>query len=185
MVQQILRIAGELAIRVEGEASAKRLGSALVQRPRVGQRIGRTTAPDLVRGELGAPAERVPEAGIAATERDGALDQRETISVLCAPRDEQGRQVLERFDVIGVERERAPRQGNGFRDVMRRMTLAGLREEGACLCLGGRQWMPSTSASASLSVKARNEFVRTLPWPLTASDTRVIVSSSGASAMTT
>lgn len=184
MIEQIFGIASELTVGAKGKAAAERLGRALVQRLRILLRHGRAAA-DLVRGELRAPAERIPDAGIATAKRYGALDQREAIDILRAARDEQRRQLFERFDVIGIERECAPRQLDGRDVVVGYLTFACLREEPACLNLSGRQRMPSTSASASASVKTRNEFVRTLPWLLTASDTRVIASSSGASAMTT
>ena len=93
--------------------------------------------------------------------------------------------MLDRFDVLGVKCDRLPCQLDAPGDVVCGMAGLRLGEERARVCLRVAQRMPSMSFNASRSVNTRNELVRTLPWLLTASETRVIVSSSGASAMTT
>ena len=93
--------------------------------------------------------------------------------------------MLQRLDVVRVEIERAARERDARGRVVGGLAPLRLGEERAGLVVRVGQCIASTSFSASSSVNTRNEFVRTLPWLLTASDTRVIVSSSGASAMTT
>ncbi len=93
--------------------------------------------------------------------------------------------MFECFDAVRVERQGLARERHARGDVVRRVTGLRLAKELARLVDRVAQRLPSISPSASFSVKTRNEFVRTFPWPLTASATRVIVSSSGASAMTT
>ena len=138
-----------------------------------------------MRGELVAPAERVPDAGIIGAEGDGTIDERKPLRVLPPSRDQQRRKLLQRFDVVGVKLQRASRQIQARSDVMRGLTPLGLGEQSAGFIARLAQCNPSTSLSASGSVNTRNEFVRTLPWLPTARETRVIVSSSGASAMMT
>lgn len=103
MVEQIRRVAFELAVRLQREAPAKALRGALVQiarRRRIVAERRRPRAPSqLVRGELVAPAQRVPETGVIIARCGRALDQREPFSILLAPRNQQRRQVLQRLGV--------------------------------------------------------------------------------------
>ncbi len=184
MVEEVFGVALELAVRAEGEAGAESFSGALVQVFH-GRPVVDGTAAELVRGELSAPAEGVPEAGIIRTEGDGALDCGDAVGVASAAGDEDGCEVLERFDVVGVDLERAMREGHTARDVARGVALLCLGKERAGVVSRAAQCMPSSRERSSASVKTRNELVRTFPWLLTASETRVIVSSSGASAMTT
>lgn len=130
MVEQVLRVADELAFGVQGEACAKRVRRALVQRPRREVRAGRAAA-KFVCGELVAPANRIPQPGVIAAEREGALQQREPFGVTRAARYEDRPVVLQRFDVIGVELQRAPCELDPSRDIVRRVAGAGLFEERA------------------------------------------------------
>jgi len=93
--------------------------------------------------------------------------------------------MLERLDAVRVQSQRLTRECHASCDIASRVALLRAEEQRVRLFAGRRQLSPSTNRNASGSVNTRNEFVRTLPWPLTASDTRVIVSSSGASATTT
>ena len=184
MIEQVFGVALEFTLRVEGEAGAERFGGAFVQVEDARGAFDRTAA-ELVGGELRAPAECVPEAGVIRTERDGALDGSEALRVAAAAGDEDRREMLERFDAVGIDRERLAREFHARGDVTGGVALLGLGKQGARVVSGAAQCMPSSIVRSSGSVKTRKEFVRTLPWLLTASETRVIVSSSGASAMTT
>lgn len=184
MVEQIFGVADELAIGVEVEATVEGVGGAFVERADIEIDL-RGAALDLVRGELVAPAERVPDAGIIGAEDGGAIDGGEAFGVLPAAGDQQRRELLKRFDVVGIQLKSALRQLQARGDVVRGLTPLCLGEQSARIFARLAQCNPSTSLSASGSVNTRNEFVRTLPWLPTARDTRVIVSSSGASAMMT
>ncbi len=184
VVEQILGVADELAVGVEVEAATEGVGGAFVERPNIEFGV-RRAALDLVRGELVAPAERVPDAGIIGADGGGAIDGGETLDVLAAAGDQQRRELLQRFDVVGITLQRALRQLQARGDVVRGLAPLCFGEQGAGIVARLAQCNPSTSLSASGSVNTRNEFVRTLPWLPTARDTRVIVSSSGASAMMT
>lgn len=184
MVEEVFSVADELAFGVEVEAVTEGVGGAVVQRADVESWVGGAAA-DLVRGELVAPAGGIPDAGVIGTERDGPIDQRKSVGVVAAARDEMRREMLERLDVVGVEFERAPHEINAGRGVVCGLQALRLGEQCARRVVLGGQCSPSTSASASCSVNTRKLFVRTLPWLLTASATRVIVSSSGASAVIT
>ncbi len=184
MIQQILRVTLEFAIRVQRETLPEPGFGALVQRARIKRHACRTAPLDLVRGELVAPAQRVPETSVILARGNCALDQVETLGVLLPARDQYRRQMLERFRVVRVDGDRASCQFDRARRVAGRVRSQSIGVQRARLVVRRRYRMPSTSCNASCSVKTRNEFVRTLPWLLTASDTRVIVSSSGASATT-
>jgi hypothetical protein len=93
--------------------------------------------------------------------------------------------MLERLDIVRVDGDGASCEFDAARNVAGRMQPPRLLEDRPRLGARVAQRTPSISLSVSSSLKTRKEFVRTLPWLLTASDTRVIVSSSGASAMTT
>lgn len=136
-------------------------------------------------GELCAPPQRVPEACVIGAKRDGPLDEREALGVASATRDERGAKILERRDETGVQVERLTGERDAARHVAGGVPRARTLEQRRGRVVIARQRRPSMICSASSSVKTRNEFVRTLPWLLTVSETRVIVSSSGASAMTT
>jgi hypothetical protein len=184
VVEQILGVTDELALRVEGKAAAEGISGTLIECFRVELTV--YSAPlDLVRRELVAPAGGVPDAGVVRSGRDGAIDEREPISVPAATRDQQCGEVFERFDVRRIEVERLAGQFDARGDVTRRVADECSFEERPRLIVLRGQCSPSTSFRASCSSNTRNELVRTFPWLLTASETRVIVSSSGASAMTT
>lgn len=184
VVQQILGVALQLAGRGERQALAKTLGRALVQVARR-QRVGAGAAAlDLVRGELVAPAERVPQARIFGPGSDSAFDQCHAFFVLRPSRDQRCGEMFERLGEVWVEFDRTPRRRDRLRGIARLVRCERLIVCGAGVVVRA-QVSPSTSFSASFSVNTRNEFVRTLPWLLTASDTRVIDASSGASAITT
>lgn len=183
MVQQILGVANELAFRAQGEALTKRIGSTLIQRCRIEIDTG-VASFDLVGGEFVAPARRVPDAGVRGAGRDRTIDECEPLCVVAAARDEQGGEVLQRLDVLWIQFERPAGEFDTCRHIARGVMPKCIREERARFLLR-RQRDPSTSFSACCSSNTRNELVRTLPWLLTASATRVIVSSSGASAMMT
>src|SRR5207247_8375577 len=72
VVQQVFRIADELALGAKRQAAAKPFRRALVERTRVERLIGRSAPRDLVRRELVAPAECVPEPRIVMTRGDRA-----------------------------------------------------------------------------------------------------------------
>ncbi len=93
--------------------------------------------------------------------------------------------MLQRFDAAGIQCERLAREAEASGDVAGRVPVAGTGDQLERLAIGGAQCSPSTRSTVSSSVKTRNEFVRTFPCALTASETRVIASSSGASAMIT
>lgn len=97
-------------------------------------------------------------------------------------RDQQRREMLQGLGVIRFERNRRTREVNAAGGIPRGVGCQRFLEQAARFAR--RQIVPSIMDNVSASVKTRNEFVRTLPWLLTASDTRVIVSSSGASAST-
>lgn len=100
--------------------------------------------------------------------------------------DDDGRDKLERRDEVRLDRQRALGRGKRTGRVVRRLEpLRFLEQVLGARRVVSRQWIASTMRTASSSVNTRNELVRTLPWLLTASETRVIVSSSGASAITT
>lgn len=184
MVQEILCVADELALWFEREAAAEGVGRLLVQRTGVDRRCLRTPS-RLVRGELAEPPERVPQSRIIGSRVDGALDERQSFIVHASARDEQRAQVFERFDERWIEEDRLSGEIDRRLGVATLMRRERRFKQALRFRVRRRQRMPSTSASASCSVNTRNVFVRTLPWLLTASETRVIVSSSGASAMTT
>lgn len=185
VVEQILGISDKLAVRFEIEASAKRVGGTPVEIPGLQRHLSGWAARDLVRRELVAPAERIPESGVLGPERDRAIDEREAVNVSALPGNQCRRKMLDRLDVVRIEIERLSGECDARRGIVRGLTLLCFGEERPCRRMRVAQCIASTNFSASSSVKTRNEFVRTLPWLLTASETRVIVSSSGASAMTT
>jgi hypothetical protein len=81
--------------------------------------------------ELVTPAGRIPEAGVIASERERALHEREPLGVASVARHEHRTVVLQRFDVIGVELQRATREVDASGHIVRRMAGAGLFEERA------------------------------------------------------
>lgn len=184
MIEQVRSITDEFAVRAEREATAKRVSGVCVQRLRV-EIDARGMPPDLVRRELVAPAGGVPEAGVIGTRGGGTVDEGEALGVCASARDEERGEMLQRLGIGGIEIERATCEVDALREFARVVKADRLREEQPRLVGGRVQCGPSTSCSASRSSNTRNEFVRTLPWLLTASATRVMVSSSGASAMTT
>jgi len=184
VVEQILGVSLELALGVQREAAAKAIGGAFVEHAGVEIDAGRAAAGDLVRGELVAPAEGVPQASIVAAGCDCAIEAREPFCILVAPRDQRRAEMFERLRVFGVDLKRTARQRDASGDVACLMACACLLEQCARV-VGWCQPSASTSFNSSCSVNTRNEDVRTLPWLLTDIDTRDIVSSSGASAMTT
>ncbi len=93
--------------------------------------------------------------------------------------------MFERLDVLRIEFERLAGEFDARGDVTRRVVTERAFEERSRFIVRRSQRSPSTSFRASCSLNTRNELVRTFPWLLTASATRAIVSSSGASAMTT
>ena len=137
-----------------------------------------------MRRELAAPAQGVPEACVVGSKLDGALDERQSLVESPLPRYVDHRKLVERLNELGIGVERLTRECLTRGNVVCGVPLLGVVEELLGVAVG-RQRTPSTRRTASSSVKTRNEFVRTFPWPLTASATRVIVSSSGAWAMTT
>lgn len=183
MIEQILSISLQLALRLQRKAPSKCRRSPLVQRSDVDVGVGRAP-PLFVRCELVAPPQPVPEPWIVAAHADRPFEQRQPFVVGASARDEYRAEMLQRFDVRGIEFDRSARQRDRAGGV-----AGGMARERLCQqpfrFVGSRQSRPSVNASASCSVNTRKELVRTLPWLLTASETRVIVSSSGASAMTT
>ena len=183
MIEQVLRIALKFAIGLQRQTLPEARRGALVQLANVHVRASRA-AGDLVRGELVAPTQRVPDAGIVGSHRGRALETREAFAVLTAPRDQRRAKVLQRLDVVRIDGQRSARQFDAACDIACFVTRARLVEQGPRL-VRCRQPSASTSLSSSCSVNTRNEAVRTLPWLLTDIETRDMVSSSGASAITT
>lgn len=184
MVEQVLGIALQLAIGVQIEAAAETFRSTLVEREHIEVDAGRAAARDFVRRELVTPAERVPDARVVFARGGSAIEAVEAVAVLLSSRHQYRAQVFQRFDVIRIDGERASAQRDRLRCVARFMSFECLPEKVARF-VRLRQPIASTSFNSSSSVNTRNEAVRTLPWLLTDIDTRDIVSSSGASAMTT
>lgn len=118
MVEEVCGVISELAIRVEGEAAAERVGGATVERVDVEIDAG-DAATDLVRGELVAPADGVPDAGVVRAQSSGAIDEGETLGEMAPACYEKRRHVLERFDVVGVELEGAACEIETRSDVVR------------------------------------------------------------------
>jgi hypothetical protein len=118
VLEEIPGVVGEFAVRAEGETAAKRLGGAGIERAHV--EIGvRGAAADLVRAELVAPTDGVPDARVIRPQCSGAVDESQALSILAAPGYQERRHVLERFDVVGVEIERAAREIETGSDVVR------------------------------------------------------------------
>lgn len=183
MVEQVLRVVAELALRIKRQACLKRGGGALVQRTRIRLYAPCTTALKLVRREFAAPAQRVPQAGIVRSRADRAFQQRDAFGVTPPSRHQQVRQVFERLREVRIKRDRRARQFDAASRVSRSVCVERFLEQSARVVRS--QFAPSIIDNVSASVKTRNELVRTLPWLLTASETRVIVWSSGASARMT
>lgn len=115
-----------------------------------------------------------------------ALQLGEPLLVAALALDQRAAKIRARVGEIGCQLERAAGVGERAVDV----ALPVLRQGGAVQIAGllsgvPRYGSPSTSRSISVRSNARAVCVRTLPCPAIASDTRAIVSSSGASAMTT
>lgn len=183
VVEQVLRVADELALRVKGKTGTEALSGTFVQRLCVCF-VARPPA-RFMRSELIQPSERIPEAGVVGADGDGALDQVQALAIAAAAGDERGGEVFDRFDVGGIEFEGAPGEFGGGGVVVLRLALLRLSQQVVRFGARVAQRSPSISCNASGSLKTRNEFVRTFPWLLTAREMRVIVSSSGASAITT
>ncbi len=183
MIEEVRGVIGELARGVQRQARPESIRRTFVENAGVHAALGRA-APLLVSGELAAPAKGVPDAGVIGAQLGRALDEGQAFVETPPAGDVDHGEMFECFDVIRIERECPQRQRFACGEIVGALPELRLTEEFAGV-LAGRQRIPSTSPSASCSVKTRNELVRTLPWPLTASATRVIVSSSGASAMTT
>lgn len=115
----------------------------------------------------------------------GSLDELETLLVLALAGDKGRRDLLEGAGVQGISLDHSSRERESADQITGCVEGARLREQGVSVGLALGQDSPSMRASASDSVNTRKLFVRTLPWADTASETRVIVSSSGASATTT
>ena len=183
MVQEVFGVALEFAFGLQRKAAAERVCGLFVELTRNGARVALT--PEFVGGEFTQPAQRVPQPGVVRPGFDSTLGVAEPDPIAPPPRDEQRREVLERLSERRVELDGPLRERDGAAGVARRCRCTRVVEQALGARVRRRQRMPSTSLRASSSVKTRNELVRTLPWPLTASETRVIVSSSGASAITT
>lgn len=118
MLEEILGVVGEFAVRVEGETAAKRLGGAGIERAHV--EIGVRGAPaDLVRDKLVAPTDGVPDARVIRPQCSGAVDAIQALSILTAAGYQERRHVFERFHVIGVERQGAAREIETGSDIVR------------------------------------------------------------------
>ena len=186
MGKQVLSVTDKLAFRMQGEAAPEGSSRFLVEPTRIASAsLTGWAATNLVSSELIVPTTRVPETGILRAERDGTVNEGEPFGKPVAPCNEASAYELQRLDEVGVEGKRALSALQSASDVPRCMETLGLGEGSSSILVLSGQVIPSTICSASSSVKTRNEFVRTLPWALTARDTRVIVSSSGASAITT
>ena len=76
-VKDVLDVAAQLRVRVEGEGAAEDVGGGGVEGGGVLRdglvRLALARVFEGVRGELAAPAERVEDRGVAGAERDGAL----------------------------------------------------------------------------------------------------------------
>lgn len=182
MVEQVLGVAGELAVRMQGEASLERLAGGGVERTRF-ERVLTGPATQVVAGELVAPAARVPESSVVGRGFDGPVEEGEAFAKRAASRHKRKGEKLHRLHEIRVDGERLAGVLDRARDVAQR--LGRTRPGEQLLRSGLAQDAAPTRRSVSSSVNARNELVRTFPCALTASDTRVIVSSSGASPMMT
>lgn len=160
MVEEIFGVADEFAFGVEGEALAERFGGAFVEGSHV-QLGAWCAAVEFVCGELGAPTERVPDAGIFGAKCDGPFDESQAFSVLATAGDEMCGHLFEGLDVVGVEIECALRQLDAGGDIVRRLAALRFGEQRAGFVVWERQGSPSTSFSASDSVNTWNVFVRT------------------------
>jgi hypothetical protein len=117
VVEEILGIVGEFAAGVEGETAAKGVGGAGIERADVELRI-RGAAPDLVRGELVAPTDGVPDACVVRSQYGGAVDESQALSVMAAAGYQERRHVLEGLHVIGVELQGTAREIETRSDVV-------------------------------------------------------------------
>lgn len=181
MVEQVLRIVLELAFRLHIEAASERNSRAFVQIPHGGS-VLRRPPPRFVRRELRTPAERVPKPGVIRPGAHRVLQMRDPFRESAPSRHQRHREKLPRLRVVRISSHSFPGGGDAARNITGGLARPGVGEALARLVA---QRNASTSATASVSVKTRKEFVRTFPWLLTARDTRVIVSSSGASATIT
>ena len=128
VVEEIFSVVDEFAFGVEGETLAERCGSAFVQRVNVELRA-RCATVEFVGGEFGAPAERVPNAGVLRPESGCSFDEREPFGVLATAGDEVRGHVLERFDIVGIEIERALHQLDARGDIVGRLEALRLGEK--------------------------------------------------------
>jgi hypothetical protein len=87
VIEQVFGVALQLSVGVQREAAEKALRRALIQRARVEVDAGRAAARDLVRGELVAPAERVPRAGVVGSGSSGAIETLKPFAVRPLARD--------------------------------------------------------------------------------------------------
>lgn len=129
MVEEVFGVVGELAFRVEREAAAEGIGRAFEERRGVDIAARPGAAAGLVGGELRAPAQRVPEAGVVRAQFDGALYERQALTEAVLPGDQHGAGVLQRFDVRGVELQRPPCQRQSAGDIARGVAFARQPEQ--------------------------------------------------------
>ena len=193
-LQQLLGVTAHVIFGAKLEAAVE-VGSGLLVQAlgvQVGLRRLRAATLQGVGGELVAPAQAVEDAGFAGGQAARLLQVGQAAAKV-APAGHQGcAEVEEGFDVARVERQGSLPLCQGGIDAAAGVQVAGGAQPLLCpLPLSLRRpavrfyEMSSTSFSVSWRSKARKVWVRTLPWPLTASATFAATSSSGASDMTT
>jgi hypothetical protein len=129
VIEQVFGVALEFAVGLQREAAAEAFGGALVQVARVEVDPGRGSPRDLVRRELVAPTERVPQARIVRARRRRAIDGGEALTVRAAARDQQRGKMFERVCVIGIDGDGASREVDARADIARDVALACLIEQ--------------------------------------------------------
>ena len=133
VVEQVLRVVQEFALRVQCQAAAKRVRRSLVQCSRLQDHDGGRSPREFVRREFIAPAERVPKPRVIRSKRNRALDQFEAFRISALTRDEHGREVLDRLNKARIKDERAPRERNTRDYLVRALKALSLGEQHASL----------------------------------------------------
>src|SRR5581483_4680073 len=157
MVEQVPGVAGELSLRPQVEAAAKRLGGAFVRRAHV-DCLAAGAARALVSGELAAPAEGIPETGIVRAGGSGALEHGQPFGIRAASRNEQRADVLERLRQVRRQRQRATAEVDAARGVMRGLARLRLGKQRARLVFGAhrRSREAATSGGRASAGRAMN-----------------------------